>query len=489
MLLGLFGGVSVQQGRLAKAQPALLEYAAAHPDRIVRVIAVKSHPNSRLAEIVRSFGGEVVYDLDMINAVAAAIPANHVRELAGSPGVRWVAMDGPVVNTQNTTPPPPSNPATYYLDTMRVRQVWSMGLQGDGVTIAVIDSGVHRAKDLQVDPTKAKPDSRVLLQLAFSGNTSTAGDVYGHGTLVAGIAAGSGYVSNYLYSGVAPKANVIGLRVSDDNGMSYESDVVAAMQWVFNNKAAYNIRVVNLSLNSSVESSYHTSPISAAAEILWFNGIVVVASAGNSGSSGGVNTVRAAPANDPFIITVGATDEKASSSRSNDVIAPFSASGLTLDGFNKPDILAPGKDIVNILSTSASTWKSTYPDRVVMNGEYFRASGTSMAAPMVSGAVALLLQDEPNLTPDQVKFRLLNSATSLGGYPYLDVFAAVTGTTTQSSNTGRVASQLLWTGSTPVSWNSVSWNSVSWNSVSWNSVSWNSVSWNSVSWNSVYFGP
>ena len=232
---------------------------------------------------------------------------------------------------------------------------------------------------------------------------------------------------------------------------------------------AYRIRIVNLSVNSTVDQSYHTSPIDAAAEILWFNGVVVVASAGN-GLSGSYNTINAAPANDPFIITVGATDEAGTPDRSDDAIAPFSAYGTTMDGFAKPDIVAPGKNIVSVLATE-SWWRNEYPERFVEN-IYFRASGTSMATPMVTGAVALLLQDEPNLTPDQVKYRLLNSDSYLPGqagdsrqYPYLNVYVAINGNTTESSNTGLTASQLLWTGTEPITWGSVAWNSVAWNSV------------------------
>ena len=129
-----------------------------------------------------------------------------------------------------------------------------------------------------------------------------------------------------------------------------------------------------------------------------------------------------------------------------------------------------------------------------MNGEYFRISGTSMAAPMVTGTIALLLQDEPNLNPDQVKYRLLTTAGSVGKSAYLNAYAAVTGTTTDSANQGILPSQLLATGSDPIAWssvgwNSVGWNSVGWNSVGWNSVGWNSVGWNSVGWNSTYWGP
>ncbi len=215
-----------------------------------------------------------------------------------------------------------------------------------------------------------------------------------------------------------------------------------------------------------MEQSYHTSPLDAAAEILWFNGIVVVAAAGNEGPG----AIDVAPANDPFLITVGATDEKQTFDPADDVVAPYSAYGLTMDGHLKPDLVAPGQDIVSLLSDQSS-WGYEHPERLAINGEYFRLSGTSMSTPMVAGAVALLLQDEPELTPDQVKYRLTHTGPTIQGsgddtnsYPYLDVYAAVTGTTTESANTDMPASQMLWTGDEPVVWNSVNWNSVNWNS-------------------------
>ena len=180
----------------------------------------------------------------------------------------------------------------------------------------MIDSGIDAHADLS---------SRLFDPQVFG-----VGDAYGHGTHVAGISGGSGALSAGKYVGIAPGIDLISLGVSDENGMAYESDVVEALEWVFNNHEQYNIRVVNLSLNSTVEDSYHNSGIDAGIEILWFNGIVVVASVGNKGPAGGYNTANSAPANDPFIIAVGASDEHNSPEYSDDTIvdsADFGTNG------------------------------------------------------------------------------------------------------------------------------------------------------------------
>ncbi len=498
MILGLFTVAAGIPSGAEKAHPALVEYAETHPDKSLRVIAFRSHPNSELSAFVHSLGGEIVHDLDMIHAVAVKLPASALKEFAGSQLVRWVSPDGEVESSGQALGKKDNYPPNFYHDTVNVKPVWNMGLTGKGVTLVILDSGVKRGADFNVGVGKKTDaeNSRILFTGSFNDNGGTSNsELYvnsaGHGTHVAGIAGGNGAASNGFYVGIAPEVNLIGLQIAGPSGKSYESDVVAAMQWIYDNKATYNIRIVNMSFNSAVESSYHTSAMSAAAEVLWFNGIVVVASAGNKGPAGGYNTVKASPAHDPFIITVGATDEKGTAKLSDDNVAPFSARGNTIDGHYKPEIVAPGKDIISVLA-STSDWANLYPDYVI-GKDYIRASGTSMSAPMVSGAVALLLQDEPNLTPDQVKYRLLNASSNLSSdgnqFAYLDVYKVVTGTSTGSANTGQTPSQLLWTGSNPINWNSVSWNSVSWNSVSWNSVSWNSVSWNSVSWNSIFLGP
>ena len=351
------------------------------------------------------------------------------------------------------------------------------------MTVAVVDSGVVKNKDISL---------RLSKSVNFNKAYHDSADRYGHGTFVASVIGGNGKHSYGQYIGIAPKTNLVNLRVSDDEGAAEESDVINALQWALENKSRYNIRVVNLSLNSSMPQSYHTSPLDAAVEILWFNGIVVVVSAGNNGSAD-----LYPPANDPFVITVGAANDMGTADLSDDILAPFSAYGLTENGVNKPELVAPGANIVAYLSGNYHlTLANQHPANRV-NENYFRMSGTSFAAPIVSGAVALLLQSQPSLTPDQVKYRLMATANKAwpgydpvkAGSGYLDIYAAVHSGTLENADTGIDASQLLWTGSQPTTWDSVSWNSVSWNSVSWNSVSWNSVSWNSVSWNSDYWEP
>jgi parallel beta-helix repeat protein len=370
-----------------------------------------------------------------------------------------------------------------YVDSTAANQ---LNLTGSGVTVAVIDSGITtNHPDLM-----SGSNSRVIASTKFGLNLTTE-DVYGHGTHVAGIIAGNGTASNGLYRGMAPGASLVNIKVSDAFGMTYESDVVDALQWIYNNKDTYNIRVVNISMNSTVAQSYQTSPLCAAVEILWFNGIVVVVSAGNNGNGSDPVTIYP-PANDPFVITVGATEEFGTVLIEDDALAVFSAYGTTESGFAKPDIVAPGRNIIAPLGGLLNTAFQQHPLHRV-NDYYFRMSGTSMAAPVVSGAVALLLQDEPGLNPDQVKYRLMATANrnwanynaSKAGAGQLDIYAAVYGSSTESANTGILVSQMLTTGSDPITWGSVGWNSVGWNSVGWNSVGWNSVGWNSVGWNSV----
>ncbi|MCE7989867.1 MAG: hypothetical protein DYG89_52640 [Caldilinea sp. CFX5] len=379
--------------------------------------------------------------------------------------------------------------ASTFVKAIGADQLWNREpyLRGQGVTVAVVDSGIAVNPDLN-DYLGA---SRVITRVNFVNGAVLPDDYYGHGTHIAGAVAGSGQASNGVYLGVAPEAQLIDVRVMNDHGHGNTSDVIRGLQWIYDHRHTYNIRVVNLSLNSRVPESYHHSALNAALEVLWFNNVVAVVSAGNGGKQ-----QLYPPANDPFVITIGSADDKGTVAINDDTLSTFSAYGMTADGFLKPDLLAPGANIVSLLASDDSNLLAAFPKQKVIapnNSLYFQMSGTSMAAAVAAGAVAVLLEDEPALTPDQVKYRLLATArpfqgpeSCAAGAGYLDLAGAVQGTTTASANTGLTASQLLWDGiSDATLWDSISWNSVSWNTVSWNTVSWNTVSWNTVSWNTV----
>ncbi len=360
------------------------------------------------------------------------------------------------------------------------------------VTVAVVDSGVRQTPDL---------GRRLIATVNFNAQPHTAPDGYGHGTHIAGIIAGDGTDSNGRYIGVAPNANIVSVRVSDDAGVGRESDLVAGLQWIFQNKDAYKIRVVNLSMNSAEAKDPDHSPLDAALEILWFNKIVVVVSAGNNART---NTgVLFPPANDPFVITSGAADDQGTPDIRDDVVAPFSAYATVATDTAKPDLVAPGRNIITLLpENDRLSMSASHPDHQVPGinpGQpaYFRLSGTSAAAAVVSGAVALLLDAEPSLNPDQVKYRLKHTAAKAGLWPaydatragagYLNIYRALRTPTQETANTRLPISRLLMTGPNPITFNPPNWGSVEWSSVEWSSVEWSSVEWSSVEWSSDYW--
>ncbi len=227
------------------------------------------------------------------------------------------------------------------------------------------------------------------------------GDGDGHGTFVSSILAGNG--SGHV--GAAPNAKLISLDVINDEGVATTSDVIAAAQWIVDHHHKFNIRVVNLSLHAVTPSHFVNDPLDKAVEKLWFSGVVVVTAAGNYGVDGQPTAVRYAPANDPFVITVGALDSKGTLDYSDDTAAPWSTWGHTLDGFAKPEIGASGRYMIGAVA-NGSTLLDEFPNNVYSPG-YLQLSGTSFAAPIVTGAVAQLLARHPNLTPDEVKAGLM----------------------------------------------------------------------------------
>ena len=382
-----------------------------------------------------------------------------------------------------------------YREVVGAEALWQQtGLDGQGITVAVVDSGISDHVDLHQEANNlnlaASSSSRVIASNVF-GDYASPIDEYEHGTHVAGIIAGNGNASKGEYKGIAPGINLLNVRVSNDLGLTYTSDVIDGLQWIYNNKDTYNIRVVNLSINSVAPESYHTSPLDAAVEILWFNGITVVVSAGNNGTADGPSTLYP-PANDPFVITVGAVEDRGTPGLDDDFVGTFSAYGTTESGFAKPELVAPGRNLISLLASTEATAYQNHPKHRV-DDFYFRMSGTSMAAPVVSGSIALLLQDEPSLNPDQVKYRLMATANqnwpsydiAKAGAGTVDVYAAVYGTTLDSANWGITPSYMLSTGEEAIAFDSVGWNTVGWNTVGWNTVGWNTVGWNTVGWNTV----
>jgi serine protease AprX len=281
------------------------------------------------------------------------------------------------------------------------------------VGVAVIDSGItnwhddlYRGLSGRVAHFKDfTTDSRVW-------SSNPAYDDYGHGTHVAGIIAGNGFDSKGQHKGIAPGARLVGLKAMDGFGRGYISDVIAAIDYAISVNATYNIRVINLSVASGVYESYWLDPLALAARRAVDAGIVVVASAGNLGEnsqgqlqSGGITS----PGNAPWVLTVGAASEQANSIRSNDTIARFSSSGPTwIDFAAKPDLVAPGVAIES-LADPRSTLYASLPDMLVSGSldlpfkPYLSLSGTSMAAPVVAGTIALMLEANPKLTPNAVK--------------------------------------------------------------------------------------
>lgn len=277
------------------------------------------------------------------------------------------------------------------------------GLTGEGVTIAVIDTGIHPHEDLQ---------GRIIGFADLVKGKNNPYDDNGHGTHCAGDAAGNGSLSDGQYQGPAPDANLVGVKVLNKMGSGSLSTVIEGIEWCIQNKSEYNINILSLSLGSEAVEPAEDDPVVNAVEIAWDNGMVVCVAAGNSGPE---EQTIGSPGISPKVITVGAADDKNTVDRSNDAVAEFSSRGPTIDGLPKPDLLTPGVDIISLRAPNSFLDKTNKAARVDEN--YISLSGTSMATPICAGVVAQLLQSSSNLTPDQVKEQLMNACEDLGQPP------------------------------------------------------------------------
>ena len=472
----------------AYVTPSLLSSVQVNPAGTFSVI-VQGKAGNQAAKAVAGVLGAAkkdVKNLRSIDGVAVDLNGAQVLALAADKHVSAVTLDARVRLSSSSA-----------ADT---KEKWPFvtGLDkysgAPAATIAIVDSGIDASR-----PEFAGRIAANVNLTTLTGNSP--GDGRGHGTFVAGIAAGK--LSGR--DGAAPNAKIVSIDVMDDQGMARTSDVIAAADWILANKAQYGIRVANFSLHSSVANSFMYDPLDKAVERLWFNGVVVVAAAGNYGYADRPSGVPFAPGNDPFVITVGASDTGKSVSTNDDVAAPWSAYGYTLDGFAKPDLAAPGRYIVGPVPVT-STLYSERPDHIVEPG-YMELSGTSFAAPMVSGIAALILGRHPDFTPDQVKGAIMIGAKPLPRATDMsegvgEVNAGRSIERQGAPNPNRALDSFIvsdpvsgapifdaasWAAKAKgdASWASASWSDASWASASWASASWAEASWSDASWASA----
>jgi serine protease AprX len=407
----------------------LLQYGAqVEPDKWARVIVQKRSKGASGQAIAASVGAAHLEEFAFIKSHVLEVKQKTVLRLARNPNVLYISPDSPV---QKHATIDASKLKTAYVRAIGADKVWnsSSPATGQGVSVAVVDSGLS-----------AHPDLTNVLAINVNKAALGPNDGHGHGTHVMGIVKGRDNKGTYI--GIAPDARGVSVKIADDTGAAHAADLLRGLQWCFDNRAAYNLRVVNVSMTAGTAESYKTSPVCAAVEQLWLNGVAVVVAAGNRGAA--ADATWYPPANDPYAITVGALDDNLTAGPGDDSLAPFSGRGKTQDLLYKPDLVAPGRRLVSTLASVNSTLGRQFADRVT-DVNYLRLSGTSMAAPVVAGVAALVLQRFPAMAPDQLKWLLLKVAnpfaTSPDGVRVVDPVEAMTYAKSnpwQSANQGLV---------------------------------------------------
>jgi serine protease AprX len=475
-----------QQGRVRSARVSadLRERAKHSPkgDELVEVIIQhEGKPSGQLNALLNRNGVHVRARFSNFDSMLVELPARVVEELEFYDEIRFVSPDSEIrslgtSHIEHTTGAdlvraqgPPDSSKTYTLD-------------GSGIGIAVLDSGVYASHQSFDD---ASGRTRVIVNKDFTGE-GRVDDPYGHGTHVASAAVGSSSVSKGKYTGIAPNANVINLRVLNSRGTGTVSGLLAALDWVMSNHAAYNIRVVNMSLGFPAIDSYRNDPACRAARRLVDAGLAVFVAAGNDGKELDGDKVYGhihSPGNEPSVMTVGASNTFGSDNRLDDTVATFSSRGPTrsywtdqsgvahYDNLIKPDLVAPGNKIVCAQSKDNLLVKQNPNLNVNTPGNaerrMMRLSGTSMAAPIAAGAAALLFQVNPRLTPNLVKMILIYTAQQLKGFNMFEQGAGeinVEGAVrlakairTDLSSTTRTGTPLLKTSTPPIPQTSIAW--------------------------------
>lgn len=342
------------------------------------IIQFKEGNRALLNEITRlssSFKG----DLPLINGMAGKISTEIIHELSTASEIDYISFDSGVYSLLDVA-----------LPSMDANFPHEKGYEGAGIGVAVLDTGVAAHNDL------IKPKNRIIAFKDLVNGRKEPYDDNGHGTHVAGIIAGNGYSSDGKYKGVAPNANIIGIKCLDKNGGGSSSDIISGLSYVMEIRDQFNIKIINLSLGTPANINPEKDPIVRAVEKCVDEGLIVVTAAGNSGP--GPRTILS-PGVSRRVITVGAVDDKRTIDTSDDIIADFSSRGPTLEGIQKPDLVAPGVNINSLSHIDLSNYSSL--------------SGTSMATPLVSGSLALLYNKYGDLSPSQYKEKLTDACISL----------------------------------------------------------------------------
>ena len=494
--------------------------AAEGAERLVSVIVQGVSP-ATVNEAVESVGGTVTQQLPIVQGVSADVPASSVRTVRSMPGVLNVTEDQPIKFHAALDA---AKSAHQIKSVVKSDVLWNEGINGSGTTVAVIDTGVYAAH----------PDlaGRVTCGIDLSHEAGTAAncaDTFGHGTFMAGLVAGNGASSGGKYKGVAPGANIVSVKVAGFDGSTDVTHVLAAMQWVVAHKDAYGIDVVSLSLGTDASMDYRLNPLNLGAEMMWKSGIVVVTSSSNRGDAPGTVT---SPGDDPYVITVGASNHEGSVSVGDDRVPLFSGRGPTAsNGIAKPDVVAPGVSTVS-LNSPGSHIDQNYGATAALPGGYFKGTGTSMSTATVAGVVAQMLQADPSLTPDQVKFRLTDTARpivdtdpNVAGHGVVDAYGAARSTATGVANqnvesstglgllglsrgsldvwvkaplgsvqlTGELTAQTdpdLVDLTNPLgllSWDGTAYATVGWDATKWTATKWTTEEWTATKWTGATF--
>jgi len=509
------------------AASAATTTTASSADRVNVIVQELAGAGSGPERAVSAFGGSVGRQLDIADGFAAQVPADRVDALRAVPGVAKVTEDAGLSLQSTDVEAQAAQPGSLYTlanEVTGASAMWDAGYTGQGVDVAVIDSGVVPVEGFAT-PGKVVygPD----LTLEASGTAKNL-DTYGHGTAMAGIIAGrdtaattvSGNSSDFV--GMAPDARIVSIKIADAKGQTDVSQAIAAIDWVVQNrnKNGLNIRVLNMSFGTDGVQSYMMDPLAYAAEQAWHQGIVVVVAVGNEGF--GTQKVNN-PAYDPYVIAVGSDNANGTATTADDTVSTFSNDG---DGSRNPDLVAPGEKVVS-LRNPGSYLDTTYPAARI--GErLFRGSGTSQAAAVVSGAAALLISQRPAITPDQVKALLTGTAEPIAaatrqqqGAGLVDLRTAKdTATPTDAKQTfalatgvgslelsrgsvhvtvggktvsgevdvrGRAFDASKWANGLRAStnWSGMSWSGMSWSGMSWSGMSWSGMSWSGMSWSGM----